>query len=73
MNGSTLETIEKEAASLSVDDHIELIEALVHQLRKKSVLVQQKLDWKELYGLGKDLWQKEDAQNHVNKLREDRI
>lgn len=29
------------------------------------------LDWKALYGLGKGLW-KEDAQEYVNRLRENR-
>ena len=29
-------------------------------------------DWKPLYGLGKDLWKDEDAQEYVNQLREDR-
>lgn len=30
------------------------------------------LDWKPLYGLGKVLWQDEDAQAYVARLREDR-
>lgn len=30
------------------------------------------LGWKPLYGLGKDLWKGEDAQEYVDRLREDR-
>ena len=30
------------------------------------------LDWKPLYGTGKELWKGGDAQEHVNRLREDR-
>lgn len=33
---------------------------------------EKKLDWKELYGLGKGLWKTEDAQEFVNCLREER-
>jgi hypothetical protein len=30
------------------------------------------LDWNELYGLGKGLWENKDAQQYINKLRKDR-
>jgi len=53
-------------------EHIKLLEALAQQLRQKSTSEQQRLDWAELYGLGKGVWDKEDAQEYVNKLREDR-
>jgi hypothetical protein len=33
--------------------------------------MKKQLDWKELYSVGKDLW-KEDAQEYVNCLRENR-
>ena len=29
-------------------------------------------DWTALYGFGKGLWEGEDAQGYVNKMREDR-
>ena len=73
MHENSREIIEKHAANLSLHEHIKLIEMLAQQLRKKSVPVQQRLDWTELYGLGKGLWYKEDAQEYVNRLRENRI
>ena len=72
MQETPLEIIKKQAAGLSLYEHINLIEALVQQLREKSIHGQQRLDWAELYGLGKGLWNREDAQEYVNKLREDR-
>jgi len=35
--------------------------------------MKEELLWEALYGLGKGLWKKEDAQEYVNRLREDRI
>ena len=72
MSDVSLETIEKQAAKLSLQDHVKLMETLTRQLREKSTLSQQRLDWSALYGLGKGLWRDEDAQNYVNTLREDR-
>jgi hypothetical protein len=72
MSDISLETIEKQAAKLSLQDHIKLMEALARQLREKSIPPQQQLDWSALYGLGKGLWESEDAQEYVNRLREDR-
>ena len=72
MQENLIEIIEKQAAKLSLHEHIKLVEALTHQLREKSLSAQQKLEWEELYGLGKGLWDNEDAQDYVNRLREDR-
>lgn len=73
MKQSILTSIEKQAEKLTIQDHIELIEKLTRQLKGKSINLHSKNDWKSLYGLGKGLWNNEDAQDHVNKLREDRI
>jgi hypothetical protein len=73
MQETPLEIIEKQVARLSLYDHIKLIETLARQLRQKNTSGKQRLNWTELYGLGKGLWVKEDAQGYVNKLREDRI
>ena len=73
MQETPLEIIEKQVARLSLYDHIKLIETLARQLRQKNTSAKQRLNWTELYGLGKGLWVKEDAQEYVNKLREDRI
>jgi len=73
MHKTTLELIEKQAAGLSLHEHIKLIEALVKQLREKSGSAQHGLDWAELYGVGRGLWTPDDAQDYINRLREDRI
>jgi hypothetical protein len=73
MGEITIETIEKQAGKLSLHDHIKLMEALARQLREKSISAQKELEWSRLYGLGKGLWENDDAQEYVNRLREDRI
>jgi hypothetical protein len=73
MQETPLEIIEKHVVRLSLSDHIKLIETLARQLREKNTSAKQRLDWTKLYGLGKGLWDKEDAQEYVNRLREDRI
>jgi hypothetical protein len=72
MSQTQLINIEKQAAALSLDDHIRLMERLVQQLAVKSRKSQVRYDWSALYGLGKELWAGEDAQAYVNRVREDR-
>jgi len=69
---STLGKIEKEIERLSPKDQLRLVEKLSHQLRISGVMIKRELDWKALYGLGKGLWKGEDAQEYVNRLREER-
>lgn len=70
---STLGKIEKEIEQLSPKDQLKLVEKLAHQLRKSGITRKRELDWKDLYGLGKGLWKDEDAQEYVNRLREERM
>lgn len=70
---SALEKIEKEIERLSPKDQLKLVEKLARRLRKTGFEVKKELDWKNLYGLGKGLWKGEDAQEYVNRLREDRV
>jgi hypothetical protein len=70
---STLGKIEKEIGRLSPKDQLKLVEKLAHQLRKSGIMRKRELDWKDLYGLGKGLWKGEDAQEYVNRLREERV
>ncbi len=70
---SALEKIEKEVERLSPQEQLRLMEKVVHHLRKTGISVKKELDWKGLYGLGKGLWKGEDAQEYVNRLREDRV
>ena len=69
----TLEKIEKEAERLTPQEQLKLVERLVHQLMKTGLIIKKELDWNNLYGLGKGIWKGEDAQEYVNRLREDRI
>ncbi len=69
---TTLGKIEKEVEKLTPKDQLKLLECLAHQLRKTRLAMKKELDWKGLYGLGKGLWKGEDAQEYVNRLREDR-
>ena len=68
----TLEKIEKELERLTTQEQLKLLERLAHQLRTKRLTMKKELNWNELYGLGKGLW-KEDAQEYINRVREDRI
>ncbi|MGA1844917.1 MAG: hypothetical protein ACMUIS_10190 [bacterium] len=69
--GPTLEKIEKEIEKLTPQEQLKLVERLAHQLRKAGLAIKKELDWNKLYGLGKGLWKGEDAQEYVNRLRED--
>jgi hypothetical protein len=72
MQDSAFIKIEKEIESLTFQEQLKLMESLVHQIKRKYIPENRELDWKKLYGLGKDLWE-EDAQDYVNRLREDRL
>jgi hypothetical protein len=69
----TLGKIAKEIERLSPKDQLKLVETLAHQLRKSGITAKRELDWKGLYGLGKGLWKDEDAQEYVNRMREERV
>ncbi|MEJ2165524.1 MAG: hypothetical protein P8X90_08340 [Desulfobacterales bacterium] len=72
MQENPLQTIEREAAKLSLLDHIRHMEALARQLREKIESDKHGRDWSAMYGIGKGLWENQDAQDYVNGLREDR-
>lgn len=72
MTETQLQSIEKKAATLSIHDHIKLMEVLARQLMLKSRRSESQYDWSSLYGLGKGLWDGEDAQTYVKQMREDR-
>jgi hypothetical protein len=73
MASTAVEQITREAETLPLTDYIDLIERLVHRLRDKGDTPPVQHNWQELYGLGKGLWDDEDAQDYVNRLREDRL
>ncbi len=70
---SKLGKIEKEIEKLPPKDQLKLIGKLAHQLRKTGLAMKKEIDWKNLYGLGQGLWKGEDAQEYVNRMREDKV
>lgn len=70
---SALEKIEKEIGRLTPEEQIKLVEKLAHQISKTCLGIKKELDFQKLYGMGKELWKGEDAQDYVNRLREDRV
>ncbi|MBM4309207.1 MAG: hypothetical protein FJ115_09275 [Deltaproteobacteria bacterium] len=70
---SILEKIEKDIERLSPKDQLKLVEKLSQRLRKSDLTAKRDIDWKGLYGLGKGLWMGEDAQEYVDRLREERV
>jgi len=70
--GTNFGKIEKEVEKLSPQEQLKLVEKLAHKLSKTGLAMKKELDWRNLYGLGKGLWKGEDAQEYVNRLRENR-
>ena len=68
----TFENVEKEIEKLTPQEQLKLVERVAHQLRKTVLVPEKELDLNKLYGLGKGLWKGEDAQEFVNRLREER-
>lgn len=68
-----LENIEKQIESLPPKDQLKLVEKIAVLLRNSGLAAKRELEWSGLYGLGKGLWDDEDAQSYVDRLREDRV
>ncbi|MBU1182282.1 MAG: hypothetical protein ABIJ52_00210 [Pseudomonadota bacterium] len=71
---NNLEKIESQIMNLSVSDQIHLIERIARRVRSvqaKSEITT--LNWNDLYGMGKGIWRGDDAQDYVNRAREERI
>lgn len=73
MPTAVIDHIAREAEMLSLPEYTELLERLVHTLRTRYQPETRQDDWQALYGLGKGLWGTEDAQDYVNRLREERL
>ncbi len=70
---NNLEKIESQIMNLPVSEQIYLIERIARRVRfvqEKSAIT---LDWNDLYGTGKGLWDGDDAQDYVNRVRSERI
>ena len=72
-NNITLKEIENGIEKLESQEQLRLMEKLIHLLVKSNLNMKKELNWDELYGLGKGLWNGEDAQDYVSRYREERI
>jgi hypothetical protein len=74
MGRVSLRKIEEDVSLLSSQEQLLLVERLIHRMRtaKPASQTVEAAAWDELYGLGKGVWQGQDAQEHVTNLREDR-
>ncbi len=70
---NNLEKIESQIMSLPVSEQIHLIERIARRVRSVQTKSGITLKWNDLYGPGKGLWQGDDAQDYVNRAREERI
>lgn len=69
---TSIEQIQKQIDQLSTSEQLELLERITHRLRSRSIPTRQSsVKWKTLYGLMRGIWD-EDAQEYVNRLREER-
>lgn len=68
----SLKDIEGQVENLSRRDQQKLLARLIQRTRQAKPKEGSR-NWAKLYGLGKGLWNGEDAQDYVNRLREDRV
>lgn len=68
---SSIAKIEQEVSNLSLRDQLELIEKIINLMKDKCKDSEADFSWDQFYGISKGLWQ-EDAQEYVERLREDR-
>jgi len=65
-----LNSILKEAATLTVMEQQELIENIIHLMKQTG---KENNKWEDIYGIGMGIWEGIDAQDYVNQIREDRV
>ena len=68
-----LEKIESQIINLPVSEQIHLIERIARRVRSVQTKSGITLNWNDLYGTGKGIWRRDDAQDYVNRAREERI
>ena len=65
-----MNTILKEAATLTAMEQLELIENIIYLMKQTR---KENNKWDDIYGIGKGIWNGIDGQDYVNQMREDRI
>jgi len=70
---SIIDRIDNEITKLDKDIQLEIAERIIHRIRNKesNTKKDEDFDWNRYYGIAKGLWD-EDAQEYVDRLREDR-
>ena len=72
-SADNLEKIESQIMSLPLSEQIHLIERIARRVRSVQTKSGITLNWNDLYGTGKGIWEGDDAQDYVNRAREERI
>jgi len=72
-SADNLEKIESQIMNLPVSEQIQLIERIARRVRSVQTKSGITLNWNDLYGTGKRIWEGDDAQDYVNRAREERI
>ncbi len=72
-SANNLDKIESQIINLPVSEQIHLIERIARRVRSVQTKSGTTLNWNDLYGSGKGIWQEDDAQDYVNRAREERI
>jgi hypothetical protein len=72
-SANNIDKIESEIKNLPVSEQIHLIERIARRIRSAQAKSGPILNWNDLYGSGKGIWRGDDAQDYVNRAREERI
>ncbi|HRR41800.1 MAG TPA: hypothetical protein P5244_11260 [Syntrophales bacterium] len=72
-SANNLDKIESQIINLPVSEQIHLIERIARRVRSVQTKSGITLNWNDLYGSGKGIWRGDDAQDYVNRAREERI
>ena len=70
-SANNLEKIESQIMNLPVSDQIHLIERIARRVRTVQIKSGLALNWNDLYGTGKGIWEG-DAQDYVSRARDER-
>lgn len=70
---NNLDKIESQIINLPVSEQIHLIERIARRIRAFQKKSGTTLNWNDLYGSGKGIWGEDDAQDYVDRSREERI
>jgi hypothetical protein len=67
----SIEKVYNDVKDLTMSEKLDLVQRIIQSIKHLKGN-SENLDWTNLYGLGKGLWQDIDAQDYINQLRADR-